>query len=66
MPLMMDDNIDVDDLFGDPGSLELGLHSPSPAKGLPQRLDELRLLGCCRYELDLLCTLITMTLTRFS
>ncbi|KAK2754263.1 mediator complex subunit [Arachnomyces sp. PD_36] len=44
----MDDNIDVDDLFGDPGSLELGLHAPSPAKGLAQRLDELHLLGCCR------------------
>jgi mediator of RNA polymerase II transcription subunit 16 len=47
---MMDDNIDVDDLFGDPGSLELGLHTSSLAKGLAQRLDELHFLGCCRYE----------------
>lgn len=50
---MMDDNIDVDELFGDPGSLELGLHASSPAKGLPQRLDELHLLGCCRYGIGI-------------
>lgn len=60
MPLMMDENIDVDDLFGDPGSLELGLHAPSPAKGLAQRLDELHLLGCCRYEcaFSIICALL--------
>ena len=52
--MMMEDNIDVDDLFGDPGSLELSLPAPPPAKGLAQRLDELRLLGCCRYGTNLL------------
>lgn len=48
--MMMDEPIDVDDLFGDPTSLELSLASTVPAvRGLPQRLDELRLSGCCRY-----------------
>ncbi|KAJ5098862.1 Mediator complex subunit Med16 [Penicillium argentinense] len=46
MPLMMEEGINVDDLFGEPNSLELGL-SPAPAtKGLAQCLDEMRLLGC--------------------
>lgn len=49
MPLIMEDSIDVDDLFGDPSSLELGLPAPQPTKGLAQRLDEMRLLGCCQY-----------------
>jgi mediator of RNA polymerase II transcription subunit 16, fungi type len=40
------EGLDVDDLFGDPASLDLGL---SPPKGLAQRLDEMRQLGCCRY-----------------
>ncbi|CAK45284.1 uncharacterized protein An08g02480 [Aspergillus niger] len=49
MPLMMDDSINVGDLFGEPTSLELGLPpSASPARGLAQRLDEMRLLGCCQ------------------
>ncbi|OJJ49688.1 hypothetical protein ASPZODRAFT_89066 [Penicilliopsis zonata CBS 506.65] len=51
MPLMMDDSITVDDLFGVSTTLELGLTSPSPSsvtKGLAQRIDELRLLGCCQ------------------
>lgn len=48
MPLMMDHSINVDDLFGEPASLELGLSSAS-TKGLAQRLDEMRLLGCCQY-----------------
>lgn len=49
MPLMMDDSINVDDLFGEPTSLELGLPpSASSARGLAQRLDEMRLLGCCQ------------------
>lgn len=48
MPLMMDHSINVDDLFGEPASIELGLSSAS-TKGLAQRLDEMRLLGCCRY-----------------
>ncbi|PGH30262.1 hypothetical protein GX50_06980 [[Emmonsia] crescens] len=47
MPMIMEDSIDVDDLFGDPTSLELGLEgTASTIKGLPQRLDELRLSGC--------------------
>ncbi|WEW61636.1 Mediator of RNA polymerase II transcription subunit 16 [Emydomyces testavorans] len=45
----MDTSIDVDDLFGDTNSLELGLATPAPIlKGLSQRLDELHLSGCCR------------------
>lgn len=57
MPMVMDDTLDVDDLFGDPNdpnSLELNLNSAAlTVRGLPQRLDELRLLGCCRYVLYL-------------
>ncbi|OGE56422.1 hypothetical protein PENARI_c003G08846 [Penicillium arizonense] len=47
MPLMMDTGINVDDLFGESNSLELGLPAASPTKGLAQCLDEMRLLGCC-------------------
>lgn len=47
MPLMMEEGINVDDLFGEPNSLELGLQAAPPStKGLAQCLDELRLLGC--------------------
>ncbi|KAJ5140385.1 hypothetical protein N7448_003793 [Penicillium atrosanguineum] len=47
MPLMMEDGINVDDLFGEPNSLELGLQTAPPStKGLAQCLDELRLSGC--------------------
>ncbi|KAI9041628.1 mediator of RNA polymerase II transcription subunit 16 [Aspergillus affinis] len=46
--MMMDDGINVDDLFGEPASLELGLPSSTSIKGLAQRLDELRLSGCCQ------------------
>jgi mediator of RNA polymerase II transcription subunit 16 len=48
MPLIMEDAINVDDLFGEAHSLDLGL-PPAPApptKGLAQCLDEMRLLGC--------------------
>ncbi|RAL11440.1 mediator of RNA polymerase II transcription subunit 16 [Aspergillus homomorphus CBS 101889] len=48
MPLMMEDGINVDDLFGEPASLELGLPSTTSTKGLAERLDEMRLLGCCQ------------------
>ncbi|PGG96375.1 hypothetical protein AJ79_09615 [Helicocarpus griseus UAMH5409] len=49
MPMIMEDGIDVDDLFGDPASLELGLDAAAPSiKGLPQRIDELRSSGCCQ------------------
>lgn len=44
----MEDGINVDDLFGEPNSLELGLPATSPIKGLAQCLDEMRLLGCCQ------------------
>ncbi|KAJ5329439.1 Mediator complex subunit Med16 [Penicillium brevicompactum] len=44
----MEEGINVDDLFGEPNSLELGLPSASPIKGLAQCLDEMRLLGCCQ------------------
>lgn len=55
MPLIMDHGINVDDLFGESTSFELGLSSP-PTKGLAQRLDEMRLLGCCQYVI-LICKL---------
>ncbi|KAF3385576.1 Mediator of RNA polymerase II transcription subunit 16 [Penicillium rolfsii] len=48
MPLIMEEAINVDDLFGEGRSLDLGL-PPAPApptKGLAQCLDEMRLLGC--------------------
>ena len=46
MPLIMDDGLDMDDLFGDAPPLQL---SPTPpAKGLLQRVDESRLSGCCQ------------------
>lgn len=45
----MDEGLDVDDLFGDPTSLDLGLPASQPTRGLAQRLDEMRLLGCCRW-----------------
>ncbi|QQK46771.1 Mediator complex, subunit Med16 [Penicillium digitatum] len=44
----MEDSINVDDLFGESNSLELGLPAASPIKGLAQGLDEMRLLGCCQ------------------
>ena len=43
MPMIMDD---LDDLFTDPLSLPPGL---PPPPGLQERLDELRLSGCCQY-----------------
>ncbi|KAL4809606.1 mediator of RNA polymerase II transcription subunit 16 [Aspergillus unguis] len=50
MPLIMEDGINVDDLFGESTSLELGLPTgtATSAKGLAQRLDEMRLVGCCQ------------------
>ena len=48
MPLMMDDGIDVDDLFGDTAGLDL-VQSTIP-KGLLLRLEELCLNGCCQYD----------------
>ncbi|KAJ5637510.1 hypothetical protein N7490_007389 [Penicillium lividum] len=43
----MEEGLNVDDLFGESGSLELGLTAgPPPTKGLAQCQDEMRLLGC--------------------
>jgi mediator of RNA polymerase II transcription subunit 16 len=47
MPLMMDDEIDMDDLFGDGAALSLP--SRPPSKELYQRLDDLRGSGCNQY-----------------
>ncbi|KAF3483237.1 uncharacterized protein GIQ15_02561 [Arthroderma uncinatum] len=44
----MEETLDVDDLFGDSGGLELSLTAAVPSKALPARIDELRLLGCCQ------------------
>ena len=50
MPLIMADSINVDDLFGEPSSLDLGgLAATTSTKGLAKRLDEMRLSGCCQY-----------------
>ncbi|KAL2067489.1 hypothetical protein VTL71DRAFT_1914 [Oculimacula yallundae] len=46
MPMMMDDEMNMDDLFGDGGGLNLP--SRPPSKELHQRLDELRAGGCCQ------------------
>ncbi len=46
MPLIMDDRLDIDDLFGDAAALQLP--PTPPAKGLLQRVEESRLSGCCQ------------------
>ncbi|KAK2624763.1 hypothetical protein QTJ16_005956 [Diplocarpon rosae] len=46
MPLMMDEEMDMDDLFGDGGGLSLPSRPPSTE--LRQRIDELRAGGCCQ------------------
>ena len=48
MPLMMDDDMDIDDLFGDGTALSLPSRPP-PSTELIQRIDELRASGCCQY-----------------
>jgi mediator of RNA polymerase II transcription subunit 16 len=48
MPLIMENGINVDDLFGEPNSLALGLPPAASTKGLAQCLDEMRLLGSCQ------------------
>lgn len=59
---MDEGDLEVDDLFGDPGSLvEAALNVPMsgtgleplhtihvPVRGLAQRIDELHLSGCCQ------------------
>jgi len=62
MPLIMDHGINMDDLFGESGSFELGL-SPATPKGLAQRLDEMRLLGCCQYVIPVCIDLCMNPLT---
>ena len=45
MPFIMDDGIDMDDLFGEEPVMTL---SPlAPGKGLVQRVEEMRLSSCC-------------------
>jgi len=46
MPLMMDDDMEMDDLFGDGGGL--ALPSQPPTKELYQRVDEMRGGGACQ------------------
>jgi mediator of RNA polymerase II transcription subunit 16 len=50
MPLMMNDDMDIDinDLFGD--ETVLSLPSRPPPRELFQRVDELRGSGCCQYD----------------
>lgn len=49
--MIMDQGLNVDDLFGESSSLELGLPGAlPPPKGLAQTLDEMRLLGCRQYD----------------
>jgi mediator of RNA polymerase II transcription subunit 16 len=45
---------DVDDLFGDPLSMQQmqQMQGPTVSKRLLQRLDELRSRGCCQYVLS--------------
>jgi mediator of RNA polymerase II transcription subunit 16 len=49
MPMMMEDEMDMDDLFGDGAGLSLP--SRPPSKELYQRLDDLRGSGCSQYVL---------------
>jgi mediator of RNA polymerase II transcription subunit 16 len=46
MPLMMDEDMDMDDLFGDGAGLSLP--SRPPTKELYQRIDDMRGSGCCQ------------------
>ena len=46
MPLIMDDDQYMDDLFGDHEPVQLSV--PATVKGLPQRLDDLSRGGCCQ------------------
>jgi mediator of RNA polymerase II transcription subunit 16 len=57
MPLMLDNPMpvdlnDVDDLFGDAVGVGVGLSLPERAqsKQLQQRMDDIRIRGCCQYE----------------
>jgi mediator of RNA polymerase II transcription subunit 16 len=47
MPMMMEDEMDMDDLFGDGAGLSLP--SRPPSKELYQRIDDLRGSGCSQY-----------------
>ncbi|POS87746.1 hypothetical protein EPUL_001131 [Erysiphe pulchra] len=46
MPLMMEADMDIDDLFGD--GTGLSFSAQPPTKELFQRIDELRIGGCCQ------------------
>jgi len=52
MPLMLDNPMpvdinDVDDLFGD--GVGLSLSGRAQSKQLQQRMDDIRIRGCCQY-----------------
>lgn len=66
MPLIMDESLDVDDLFGDPASLDLAMPAPQPPKGLAQRLDEMRVLGCCQYVGKSSCSILCQDIPRLT
>ena len=46
MPFIMDDQLDIDELFADDGALDLP--RVPPTKALIQRVEELRNQGCCQ------------------
>lgn len=53
MPLMLDNSMPVDlnavdDLFGD--GVDLSLPVRVQSKQLQQRMDDIRIRGCCQYE----------------
>jgi mediator of RNA polymerase II transcription subunit 16 len=57
----MDDDMDIDDLFGEGATLSLPSRAP-PSKELTQRIDELRRSGCCQYvSSQFTCTTLTDT-----
>lgn len=47
MPLMMEDESYMEDLFGDSEPVHIPTMAP-PIKGLAQRIDELHESGCCQ------------------
>jgi mediator of RNA polymerase II transcription subunit 16 len=53
MPLMLDNPMpvdlnDVDDLFGDGVGVGLSLPGRAQSKQLQQRMDDIRIRGCCQ------------------
>jgi mediator of RNA polymerase II transcription subunit 16 len=46
MPLMMDEDMDMEELFGD--GADLSMPSQQPSRELYGRVDEMRRGGCCQ------------------